>query len=326
MSHDYGVILLFTLLKCVFCYDSCGDSKNISALEGDNVILQVDEKGFTEISWVFQNAHIATTKPNSSIDIKGRDYKSKLYNKGDGSLGITKITLKDSGTFVASIFKEEETCSQTYQLTVYSNFSRHDLQIHHNISRDEICFITCVVNKPGVKTTWSRENSKHTTLHNSTLRVDPTERNLTWVCTAANKVLNVSKTFEPATLCHDGSFMDHTRAKQANVVTVVVLMLVLLIISVACAYYFRKKIKFRDPSSVTYIKPETVPVPEVNPYCEIEFTRDLPDLTVGHTKKQASEPGESAVHTIYATIPSPTMGQDRKQVLLDPVYSTIKNY
>ncbi|XP_044128699.1 uncharacterized protein LOC122922225 isoform X1 [Bufo gargarizans] len=113
-------ILLLIFQKCVFCYKPCGEVKNVSAVEGENVILQVDEEMITEISWVFGNKHIATTQPNKTIDIKSWDYRSKLYTEGNVSLGIVKINTEQSGTFVASIFKEKGECSQEYHLTVYS--------------------------------------------------------------------------------------------------------------------------------------------------------------------------------------------------------------
>ncbi|XP_044128700.1 uncharacterized protein LOC122922225 isoform X2 [Bufo gargarizans] len=102
-------ILLLIFQKCVFCYKPCGEVKNVSAVEGENVILQVDEEMITEISWVFGNKHIATTQPNKTIDIKSWDYRSKLYTEGNVSLGIVKINTEQSGTFVASIFKEKGT-------------------------------------------------------------------------------------------------------------------------------------------------------------------------------------------------------------------------
>lgn len=85
------------------------------------MILQVDETEITEISWVFKSAHIATTKLDNTIDIKNRNYKSKLYTENNGSLGIAKINMDDNGTYVASIFKkEDDACKQSYDLTVYS--------------------------------------------------------------------------------------------------------------------------------------------------------------------------------------------------------------
>ncbi|XP_066465091.1 uncharacterized protein [Eleutherodactylus coqui] len=114
-----AAILLLTLLKCVFCYPPCGKEKNVSAVEGENVILQVDEEDFNEISWVIGGAHIATTKPNNTIEIKSHNYKSKLYTDKNGSLGIAKVIMEHSGTFIASIFKNEDPCSQSYHLTVY---------------------------------------------------------------------------------------------------------------------------------------------------------------------------------------------------------------
>ncbi|XP_066465090.1 SLAM family member 5-like isoform X1 [Eleutherodactylus coqui] len=309
-----AAILLLTLLKCVFCYPPCGKEKNVSAVEGENVILQVDEEDFNEISWVIGGAHIATTKPNNTIEIKSHNYKSKLYTDKNGSLGIAKVIMEHSGTFIASIFKNEDPCSQSYHLTVYSNFSDHDLQILHNITYNERCFITCVVNKADVTSTWSSVDMVYEE-KTSTLHLNDKTMNISWMCTAANKLINISKIIEPRTLCYD--------EKDKTVMIVIIVCVFLIIMGTVCAYCLRKKIKqmmLHCSTCITKNKPNNALFTDVsqndNPYYEIQLKGNSPAMTVSRKMKSIEK---QEINTIYSTLTSQPTGLVKQQALLVPV-------
>ncbi|XP_069806374.1 SLAM family member 5-like [Dendropsophus ebraccatus] len=292
MSTYCHLLLLLSLHKCVSFHKLCGAMRNLSAVEGADVILQADEKEITEISWVFKGFHIATTKPQNFINIKRRNDRSRLHTDPSCSLGIRPITMEDSGMFMASVFKEEEECKQMYNLTVHSSFSDHDLQVHHNVSGDGSCFLTCVVGKPDVTTIWSIVNSSYTE-RTPTLRLNNTRMNLTWVCNVDNKVINASKIIEPWTLCYDGT-------KDRNMIMIFVGCCIFLLLVVAIACFLKKNMTTQ--CSICGTKPKNVPpnedLQDANPYYEIIMKEDPAYETVGNKDKEGEE--MMKLNTIYA--------------------------
>ncbi|CAN2390109.1 hypothetical protein PRIEUP_LOCUS145, partial [Pristimantis euphronides] len=316
MSPYCAAILLLTFPYGIFSYAPCGEERHVSSIEGKNVILKVDTQDFTEISWVFNTAHIATTKPNNTIETKSRDYKSKLYTEKTGSLGIAKAEMDNSGIFVASIFKKEDACSQRYNLTVYSNFTSHDLQILHNLTEDQSCFITCIVKNPDVVTTWRSEDSGYREV-TSTLQLDNRTMNMSWVCTATNKLINASKIIEPWTLCYHGTKKDN------RLVIVIVVCVLLLILGVVSAYCLKKiKVKLMLCSTCGNKPINDVVIEELQSgivYYEIPIKKESPAVMVGKKKKKLIEKRETEVNIIYTKLPNPPVGPVKEQVFLDPV-------
>ncbi|XP_073493771.1 uncharacterized protein [Phyllobates terribilis] len=317
MSPYCSVFLLLTLQKCVFCVRPCGAEKYVSALEGGNVILQVVEEEFEDISWVFNKVHIATTTPNSTIIIKSWNFKSKLYTE-NGSLGIAEISMADSGTFTASVFKKEDSCSQCYQLSVHSNFTNHDIQVHHNLTGDGGCFITCAVNKADVTITWSSLNTDYKE-EASTLHLNRTRMNSSWVCTAANRVINISKIIEPGTLCYEEI------VKSKIVRNLILVCATLVVLGAVLAFCLKKKIM---TSSTCEKKTKHIPIIEdfqkENFYHEIALKEHPPVMKVEQRNKKAEEQKEKCIlTTIYTTAKNTTMVPVNKEVTLDCVYSTI---
>ncbi|XP_073498384.1 SLAM family member 9-like [Phyllobates terribilis] len=98
----------------------CGESKNMTGVEGGEVTLQVDHTEFNDAIWVNQSnlSSIAKTKPGKVIeDIKG-SYKGRLRATSNGSLVITNLTREDQGSYKANIWLSKQ-CTQMYYLTVY---------------------------------------------------------------------------------------------------------------------------------------------------------------------------------------------------------------
>ncbi|XP_077320281.1 uncharacterized protein LOC143942765 [Lithobates pipiens] len=94
---------------------------NVTATEGSNVTLQLDEMGQKrDITWVTAGgSHFATTKPNEDILIRDTRYTGRLHALKDGSLLMIKPTMEDQGMYRANIrLVNGSTGGQNFNLSV----------------------------------------------------------------------------------------------------------------------------------------------------------------------------------------------------------------
>ncbi|MEE6491483.1 hypothetical protein FKM82_016235 [Ascaphus truei] len=202
-------LILFFHQKSILCDVTCGDIRNVVGREGGEVTLQVNQTAITDITWIGCKIvkHIATTRPDGSVDIRDRQYKGRLYSRSDASLHITHLTSEDQGTYMGQIFSEEEenTCTQLYDLRVYKKLSTEDINIHHQVTGSETCNVTltCTVSGSNVTRTWYDFNSREINVTNHTLHVYNSDTNRSYTCTARNPVSDTSRTVIPWKYCEE---------------------------------------------------------------------------------------------------------------------------
>ncbi|XP_075463851.1 SLAM family member 9-like isoform X2 [Ascaphus truei] len=202
-------LIFFFHQKSILCDVTCGDIRNVVGREGGEVTLQVNQTAITDITWIGCKIvkHIATTRPDGSVDIRDRQYKGRLYSWPDASLHITHLTSEDQGTYMGQIFSEEEenTCTQLYDLRVYKKLSTEDINIHHQVTGSETCNVTliCTVSGSDVTRTWYDFNSHEINVTNHTLHVYNPDTNRSYTCTARNPVSDTSRTVIPWEYCEE---------------------------------------------------------------------------------------------------------------------------
>ncbi|XP_075463852.1 SLAM family member 9-like [Ascaphus truei] len=202
-------LIFFFHQKSILCDVTCGDIRHVVGREGGDVTLQVDQTAIKDISWVQSKSlkHIATTKPDVSVDIRDRLYKERLYSWPNASLHITHLTSEDQGTYTADIRseKEENECTQLYDLRVYKKLSSEDINIHHQVTGSVTCNVTltCTVSGPDVTRTWYDSNSREINVTNHTLHVYNPDTHRNYTCTARNPVSYTSRTVIPWKYCEE---------------------------------------------------------------------------------------------------------------------------
>ncbi|XP_077320280.1 uncharacterized protein LOC143942763 [Lithobates pipiens] len=100
-----------------------GNTRHVSSVEGEEVVLAVDYTDITDISWTItsNNHQFASTVPGEPIDIRDDKYKGRLNTTANGSLIIDKLTREDQRRYTASILRHGTgVCNQVYNLTVYN--------------------------------------------------------------------------------------------------------------------------------------------------------------------------------------------------------------
>ncbi|XP_075049527.1 SLAM family member 5-like isoform X2 [Mixophyes fleayi] len=316
MSLFFRIILFLSLQKSVFCYDSCGEIQNITGVEGQDAILQVNQEGVTEISWVFDDIHIATTKPEGAIVVKHRHLKTRLFNETNGSLRIAKLNMADNGTYVASVFhKDEKDCRQQYRLMVYSTFSAKDIKIHHKTILSETCVITltCTVDKPGVMVTWNNSKTNDIRL-TPTVHLNYTNTNLTWTCTAANRGKSVSRSIIPWTICQKES--EGGKTLTVICAAVVVAVILLIVLPVSCIW-LRKTIWKTKGNSREQLH-------DKNFYCEIgPRGNESSSAEVQEKMENVTKTKNQNINTTYITLSNKPTKPTHKKTDLDKVYCMI---
>ncbi|XP_068107808.1 SLAM family member 5-like isoform X2 [Hyperolius riggenbachi] len=102
---------------------SCGQQRNVSGVEGGNIVLPVNHTRIIDISWMTNSSHhFATTFSDKPIDIRDeKNYKGRLNAISNGSLQITNLIIKDQGKYTADIQSDGgDKCTQIYFLAVYN--------------------------------------------------------------------------------------------------------------------------------------------------------------------------------------------------------------
>ncbi|KAG8560167.1 hypothetical protein GDO81_014821 [Engystomops pustulosus] len=226
---------------------------------------------------------------------------------------MTKISPENGGTFTANIFKKEDDCIQIYHLSVYSKFSQPDLQTLCTIFGNKTFSLTCVVNKPDVRTAWSVVNTSDE-VANTTILLDDTRMNHTWTCTASHLLLKVSKTIDPRILCSNATGKN-------SVIVIGVFVFVILLVSTLC--YVTKKMKTNMHFYCCETKPKNTALAEENMYYEIESRGESPNIRIDNKDKKDVESWKDPSCTICARATNAPMGPVKTEVSLDPVYSTI---
>ncbi|KAM8921499.1 SLAM family member 9-like [Pelodytes ibericus] len=202
----YLSLLSSFLQHGVLCTLDCEDMKPIPGAEGGAVSLPVDMAGITDISWILGGRHIATTYPDSPIDIKAKKFKSKLSGTNNGSLHITQLSKAHEGIYTANIFcNTGKDTVQCYNLTVYRILAPGDIQILYITSQNKSCSLsmTCSVNGSDAVITWKNKAIGDSLVINHTLTPQDFYRNTTYICVAQNAISNTTIEVHPWTYCQE---------------------------------------------------------------------------------------------------------------------------
>lgn len=236
------VILIALYIQPTLCSADCSDPLSISAAEGENVILHINETGVEEISWIQNGAHIASVL-GKTFSVKDPKSRTRFQGTVQGSLKIVYVRMKDQGEYSASVTKEKEKdCVQIFTLKVYPKLLKEDIEIKVNVSGDETCNLTCTVNKPDVRISWNNQSENNTDVINPTLQLYNIHPNDTYSCTAENPVIRISRSIQPWSFCQKetGVHLAHQANSQSIWIPIVV---VLMIILLPGALLIRKKIQ-----------------------------------------------------------------------------------
>ncbi|KAM4013534.1 SLAM family member 9-like [Anomaloglossus baeobatrachus] len=195
-----------SILSGVICSKSC-TQKNVSGVEGGEVVLRVHQTGIRTINWVLlsEGNLIVTTKPGRSIEDDDvlSQYRGRVRSEADGSLHINNLSLHDQRIYKIHIQTNEDEICVLFNLTVYERLSDGDIKIKHSFTRNDSCSLSllCGVDKRDVTITWSNLNVSDINVTQGVLYVPPSDVNYTYICTASNPVSNVSKTVRPKEYC-----------------------------------------------------------------------------------------------------------------------------
>ncbi|XP_075185865.1 SLAM family member 9-like [Anomaloglossus baeobatrachus] len=205
-------LLIITLyISGVICSKSC-TQKNVSGVEGGEVVLRVHQTGIRTINWVLlsEGNLIVTTKPGRSIEDDDvlSQYRGRVRSEADGSLHINNLSLHDQRIYKIHIQTNEDEICVLFNLTVYERLSDGDIKIKHSFTRNDSCSLSllCGVDKRDVTITWSNLNVSDINVTQGVLYVPPSDVNYTYICTASNPVSNVSKTVRPKEYCEPGIY------------------------------------------------------------------------------------------------------------------------
>ncbi|KAM4664854.1 pregnancy-specific glycoprotein 22-like [Discoglossus pictus] len=109
-------------VQAFLCDTPCGDTSNITGVEGGNVILQVYKNNIMDISWIRKSHHFGSTKPGGIIQLRENRFAGKVNGTSDASLIIKNLKKEDQGIYTANILsnKDGQHCKQHYDLRVNS--------------------------------------------------------------------------------------------------------------------------------------------------------------------------------------------------------------
>ncbi|XP_031748210.1 SLAM family member 9-like isoform X2 [Xenopus tropicalis] len=286
-------LLILSLHKSVTAELACKATETVAAIEGEEAILQVNRTGITEISWIFKGRHIATTRPNQTIEWKNRQFMTRLGSKPDASLIINKTTGGDQGIYTADMrgLSEADDLIQCYNLSVYRRLKDEDISIRHTVhvsaAGDTPCHITVTCTEEGESTAkWTDSYNKLIEGSNHTIHIYNVTLDLSYNCSLANPVSKVSKTVNVWALCNEG---------KRNMVALITGLLVGLLVVIGClcsVYYLTKKtrtLRFRDKANGFPVNDTTelTNVPAENPYSEIQ---DPPPVPMEKPRQQQNDP------------------------------------
>ncbi|XP_069806600.1 SLAM family member 9-like [Dendropsophus ebraccatus] len=201
--HCWTVLWLLSLLNDVGGNTPCV-AVNVSSVEGGEAVLEVDQAGITEVSWVTRpdNYNIARTYQDGRIYIRGDKYIGKLRAERDGSLRITNLTREDRGLYKANQRTPGGHQCAEFILSVYKKVTEDDLQISHTAAGHQSCSVTvtCMVNRSDLTVTWISSDSNMMVTGNA-VSIENPGANSTYTCTAWNPGSNSSKSITPRSYC-----------------------------------------------------------------------------------------------------------------------------
>ncbi|KAM4013229.1 SLAM family member 5-like [Anomaloglossus baeobatrachus] len=185
-------------IRHTLCRDVCSGLVKISATEGENITLTINETEVKEISWILGGFHIVTTKPGKECNVKNRKLIERLQGTDQGSLKINDVHKEDQGEYSATVIKEKNIfCLQHFDVKVYSKLLNMDIEIK-TVSASESCAVTCSVNYSDVTIFWSNTSE---VIKNPTLKLNDIQPNITYTCVAENPANKISRSIEPWILC-----------------------------------------------------------------------------------------------------------------------------
>ncbi|XP_077320284.1 SLAM family member 9-like isoform X2 [Lithobates pipiens] len=219
-------------------------SQQVISAEGRDVILPINETGVTEIYWIFDKTHIATTKTHKGIEVKNKKFEGRLHCVDGISLKISNVTRKDQGTYTANVLDVHH----QFRLKVYPVLLGNDINIRAHVTSNGTCSLalTCLANASNLNIFWSYPNTSGLYITNRTLHISNVYPNITCECTAKNPVSNVSKSVTPWQYCHKEG---HTSPLQTDtfalewIVLATIALIITLIIIIFLSY---KKLKRKN--------------------------------------------------------------------------------
>ncbi|XP_063295903.1 uncharacterized protein LOC134583076 isoform X2 [Pelobates fuscus] len=116
-----SLLALIIFLCGIYGAAPCGNTY-ITGVEEESVILQL---GRTGVTWELctgdgKQSFIARTYPQRPVEVLNPLYNGRLFSTPDGSLVISKLTMKDQGIYNADLFVGEWTylCDHRFNLTI----------------------------------------------------------------------------------------------------------------------------------------------------------------------------------------------------------------
>ncbi|XP_063295389.1 SLAM family member 5-like [Pelobates fuscus] len=256
-------ILLGLYLRGILCVEICGEKRTVFGAAGADVILPVNQTEIRDITWVAVKElyHFATTKPGGYVDIRYNQYKGRLYGTANGSLNVTKLTIRDQGDYKANINTRKKQCGQLYDLRVFKKLSDGDIEILVNMTGNGTCggILLCATNRTDVTTAWSSSDGNEKNVTNGFLHFASIVTNTIYNCTAQNPVSAIFKTVNLSEYCEkeEESLPLPRDALNYDIYIYIPIPVILCVVSFAliitCRLNRRKRaIKEEDKSEVCY--------------------------------------------------------------------------
>ncbi|CAH2327098.1 SLAM family member 9-like [Pelobates cultripes] len=119
-----SLLALIIFICGIFGAAPCGNTY-ITGVEEESVILQLGRTEVTSATWELctgdgKQSFIARTYPQRPVEVLNPLYNGRLFSTPDGSLVISKLTMKDQGIYNADLFVGEWTylCDHRFNLTI----------------------------------------------------------------------------------------------------------------------------------------------------------------------------------------------------------------
>nr|XP_006115307.1 SLAM family member 8 [Pelodiscus sinensis] len=210
-------------------------------------------------------------------------YQSRFYGRsrlhGNLTLEICQVELGDSGSFSALLVNTRgQTERRLLHLAVYEVVSQLTLQVftsesgRHDSARACEVFLTCVAaSGTNVTYSWGRTDSEALSVDKHSLfkagqvlwaKLDPSDGQVSYTCTAANAVSQNSATITPWDHCQREAGADDARYDYKNILLIVVPLSVLLLAMAVFGLLLSRKHsgKQRMKSLSDVSEPDAVPV------------------------------------------------------------------